>query len=306
MREVYSVLEIVATSDAPVVIEGETGTGKELCAQAIHEAGARARGPFVVCDLAGISRSLIESELFGHVRGAFTGADRDRTGAFDAADGGTLFIDEIGELELELQPRLLRVLEKREIKPVGATQYRPIDVRVIVACNRDLEEERRAGRFREDLYFRLAVLRVKLPPLRERKEDLRPLVAKLIGGRAIEIAPIVWSLLAEYHWPGNVRELRTVIERALSALGDRTELGPECLGLAPAPATPQPVATDGELRSFHEAKEELINGWERNYLVELLRRARGNVSQAARSGGLDRPYLYRLMKKHKIISPEPT
>ena len=177
MRELFAVLERVAPSDVAVLIEGETGTGKELCAEAIHAASRRAGKPFIVCDLAGVARSLVESELFGHVRGAFTGADRDREGAFVQADAGTIFIDEIGELDLELQPRLLRALERRQVKPVGGSAYRTVDVRVVAATNRDLQSEVRAGRFREDLYHRLAVVRVRLPSLRERKEDI-PLLAQ--------------------------------------------------------------------------------------------------------------------------------
>jgi transcriptional regulator with GAF, ATPase, and Fis domain len=198
MREVYSLLERIAQTDVAVLIEGETGTGKELCAEAIHAAGARAPKPFIICDLAGVSRSLIESELFGHVRGAFTGADRDREGAFTAAHGGTIFIDEVGELELEVQPRLLRALEGRKVKPVGATQYREIDVRVIAATNRDLREEVRAGRFRDDLYHRLAVVKVLLPPLRERKEDIPLLVDAFLEkvGRKIEVRPRRWRCSA--------------------------------------------------------------------------------------------------------------
>src|SRR5262249_53604828 len=197
MREVFAIAELVAQSDVGVLIEGETGTGKELCAEAIRSAGPRAKGPFVVCDLAGVSRSLIESELFGHVRGAFTGADRDREGAFELAHGGTIFIDEIGELELDMQPRLLRALESRKVKPVGAAQYRDVDVRVIAATNRDLREEVKAGRFRDDLYHRLAVVRVTIPPLRERKSDIVPLVQHFLAGKDVEVPPETMALFTE-------------------------------------------------------------------------------------------------------------
>ncbi len=183
MREVFAVLELVAQSDVAVLIQGETGTGKELCAEAIARAhnAPRAGSPFVVCDLAGVSRSVIESELFGHVRGSFTGADRDRDGAFTQAHRGTIFIDEVGELELEQQPRLLRAIAQRKVKPVGAGHYRDVDVRVIAATNRDLREEVKAGRFREDLFHRLAVVEVRLPPLRERKEDVAFLVERFLA-----------------------------------------------------------------------------------------------------------------------------
>jgi DNA-binding NtrC family response regulator len=301
MREVYAMLERVAQSDVAILIEGETGTGKELCAEAIHEAGARAQGPFVICDLAGVSRSLIESELFGHVRGAFTGADRDREGAFAAAHGGTIFIDEIGELEPSVQPRLLRALEQRKVKPVGAGGYRELDVRVIAATNRDLREEVKAGRFRDDLYHRLAVVRVTLPPLRERKEDIPLLVESFLSRRDVGIPDETMALLCDYDWPGNVRELRNVIERGVSLMGDADSLEPSLLGLEPPSGTsmPTPWATIGT-ESFREAKEKLIAAWERDYVTQLLKRTGGNVSQAAREGGIDRVYLHRLMKKHAI------
>jgi transcriptional regulator with GAF, ATPase, and Fis domain len=324
MREVYGLLERVAQSEIAVLIHGETGTGKELCAEAIHQASSRARGPFVICDLAGVSRSLIESELFGHVRGAFTGADRDREGAFQQAHGGTIFIDEIGELELEMQPRLLRALEQRKVKPVGSGVYREVDVRVIAATNRDLAAEVRAGRFRDDLYHRLAVVTVTLPPLRERRDDVALLVRAFLDeklpGRDVRIPPETLALLTDYDWPGNVRELRNVVERALSLMpkdGPTAVLEPGLLGLEPPPATGLPsgigaASSTGEATAgpwgalgpgdarFREAKERLITAWERDYVSELLRRAGGNVSRAAREGGIDRVYLHRLMKKHGI------
>jgi transcriptional regulator with GAF, ATPase, and Fis domain len=309
MREVYSLLERVAQSDIAVLVEGETGTGKELCAEAIHFAGARAKQPFVICDLAGVSRSLIESELFGHVRGAFTGADRDREGAFTTAHGGTIFIDEVGELELEAQPRLLRALEQRKVKPVGATNYREVDVRVIAATNRDLREEVRAGRFRDDLYHRLAVVRVTLPPLRERKEDIPLLVDSFLEkGRKVRLPDETLALLTDYDWPGNVRELKNVIERGMSLMApDSDIMEPSLLGLEPpvrdGGGPPVPWATIGP-EGFREAKEKLISAWERDYVSQLLKKSGGNVSQAARDGGIDRVYLHRLMKKHGIGSDE--
>jgi two-component system nitrogen regulation response regulator GlnG len=306
MREVFAVLELVAQSDVAVLIEGETGTGKELCAEAIRSAGPRAKTPFVVCDLAGVSRSLIESELFGHVRGAFTGADRDRQGAFEQAHGGTIFIDEIGELELDMQPRLLRALESRKIKPVGAAQYREVDVRVIAATNRDLHEEVKAGRFRDDLYHRLAVVRVTLPPLRERKQDVPALIEHFLAGKDIEVPAETMALFTEYDWPGNVRELKNVIDRGLSLMGQSRVLEPSLLGLESVPGAPSSgggghwpaVANEG----FREAKERLIASWERDYVAQLLRRAGGNVSKAVREGGLDRVYLHRLIKKYGIAN----
>jgi DNA-binding NtrC family response regulator len=293
MRELFALLERVAGGDAPVLIEGETGTGKELCAEAIHAAGARAAKPFVVCDLGAAPSSLIESELFGHVRGAFTSADRDRDGAFAIADGGTLFLDEIGELDLPAQPRLLRALERRQIKRVGDHAYRAVDVRVIAATNRQLAAETHAGRFRSDLYYRLTVVRVALPPLRERKEDLPLLVAELLSHErpGVTLSPDAQALLADYEWPGNVRELKNVLCRAVSVLGNEHVVTPRHLGIADQIVTPE---------RFHAAKELLIADWELDYLKRLLVRASGNMSRAARLAGLERAYLYRLVKKHGL------
>jgi DNA-binding NtrC family response regulator len=302
MREVFALCQRAAASDAPVLILGETGTGKEVCAAAIHRASRRRDGPFVVCDLAGLSRGLIESELFGHVRGAFTGAVGDRTGAFAQAHGGTIFIDELGELEPDLQPRLLRAIEGRQIKPVGGAAYRPVDVRVIAATQRPLEEEVRAGRFRQDLYYRLAVIGIALPPLRERKDDIGPLVERFVAefmpGRAVDVPPETVALLGEYDWPGNVRELRNTIERALAMAPDAPRLEPDVFGLD-LPGAPERPAGDAEV-PFHEAKDRLIRAWEREYLTGLLRRTAGNVSEAARRAGIDRVHLYRLLKKHAL------
>jgi len=303
MQEIYGLLERVAPTNATVLIVGETGSGKELCAQALHHHSGR-KGPFAVCDLAGVTRSLIESELFGHEKGAFTGAVQSRDGAFMQAHGGTLFIDEIGELETESQPRLLRALQERQVKPVGSTRYRDFDVRVIAATNRDLTDEVRQGRFRQDLFHRLAVVRIRLPPLRERKEDLPMLVRHFIAhfaadgvGRAVTVPPATLAVLAGYDWPGNVRELQNTIERALAVLAPgATELGPELLGLELAPGT-APVVEEGD---FQTAKERLISTWERAYLEKLLRAAGGNVSEAARQGGIARIYLHRLLKKHNL------
>jgi DNA-binding NtrC family response regulator len=307
MREVFALLELVAQSDLPVLIEGETGTGKELCAEALFAGGRRANQPWIVCDLAGMSRSLIESELFGHVRGAFTGADRDREGTFVQAHGATLFIDEIGELELDMQPRLLRALEQRKVKPVGAAQYRDIDVRVIVATNRDLRHEVQNGRFRSDLYHRLAVMRVVLPPLRERKEDIPYLVEHFLAGKEVEVPDETMALLTEYDWPGNVRELKNVIERGLSLMGQGHVLEAALLGLELPHDRVGHGLSFSDARwfgfgagGFREAKERLIASWEREYLAQLLRRTGGNVSRAARDGGLDRVYLHRLIKKYNL------
>jgi DNA-binding NtrC family response regulator len=297
MRRVYALVERIAPSDLTVLIQGETGTGKELCAEAIHALSPRAKRPFVIADMAGLPRSLMESELFGHVKGAFTGAVSDRRGAFEAASGGTLFIDEIGELELAAQPVLLRAIEQRQVKRVGATQYHTVDVRVIAATNRDLAEEVRAGRFRADLYHRLAVAQIELPPLRERKEDLSELVAAMLAGTGVSVSPATIALLAEYDWPGNVRELRNVIERALSVRGAARTIEPGMLGLEIADGA---VA---EPQTFFAARERLLASWERAYLEQLLKATDGNVSEAARRSGVARIHLYRLLKKYEIKKP---
>nr|WP_224370132.1 sigma 54-interacting transcriptional regulator [Hyalangium versicolor] len=308
MREVFTVLERLAAGDADVLVQGETGTGKELCAEGIHLASKRSKGPFVIVDLAGIAPSLIESELFGHVKGAFTGAHTDRAGAFERANGGTVFLDEVGELPSEIQPRLLRVLERRQVKRVGANDYRTVDVRVVAATHRDLEASVQAGKFREDLFHRLAVLRVTLPALRERPEDIPLLVDTVLqrtGKPPSALSEQTRALLAQYPWPGNVRELRNVVERVVS-------LGEEALPViaAPAPAAadkPRPAqaasapsaAAELEL-PFKEAKERLIEGFERDYLKGLLERCEGNVSRASREAGIDRVYLRKLLKKHGL------
>ena len=220
MRQLFGVLERVAPTEVTVLIGGETGTGKELAARALHEHSKRAKGPFMIVDCAAVAANLIESELFGHEKGAFTGADRMRKGAFEAADGGTIFLDEIGELPLELQPTLLRVLERREVKRLGSNETRSVNVRVVAATHRDLPGLSKEGKFREDLYFRLAVVEVRLPGLRERLEDLPLLVGGWIEQTGGNISSEAIALLQTHSWPGNVRELRNVWERARALAGD--------------------------------------------------------------------------------------
>ena len=293
MRELFALLERVAASDAPVLIEGETGTGKELCAHAIHMASGRSKRPFTICDLGAAAPTLIESELFGHVRGAFTGADRDRDGAFVCADGGSLFLDEVGELDSALQPRLLRALERQEVKPLGSSGMVRVDARVIAATNRNLAGEVQAGRFRADLFYRLTVLRVELPPLRERRDDIPLLVTRFLAEDAPDasVDAEALALLVDYDWPGNVRELRNVVRRATSMLAGERVIAPRHLGIEGQIAEPE---------RFHEAKQSLVAAWEADYLKQLLARSGGNMSRAARIAGLERAYLYRLVRKHGL------
>ena len=299
MRRVFATLRRVAPTDSTILVTGESGTGKEVCARAIHEASARAKKPLVVVDCGALPATLIESELFGHVRGAFTGAVRDRAGAFETANGGTIFLDEIGELPLDLQTRLLGVLERRRVTPLGGTQPRPIDVRVVAATNRDLRARINQGAFREDLYFRLAVVTVEMPPLRQRREDIRLYVERFLddlGARGtFTFDDDTLDRLERNPWPGNVRELRNVIERA-AALGS---------GAIPSLREDQPalptVATGVDVDvPFKTAKAALVDDFERAYCTRLLEAHGGNITQAARAAELDRVYLLRVLDKHGL------
>jgi DNA-binding NtrC family response regulator len=298
MRKLFGVMEKVAASEISVLIEGESGTGKELVAAEIVQRGPRADRPFVIVDCGAISPNLVESELFGHARGAFTGADRDRTGAFELANGGTLFLDEIGELGLDLQPKLLRAIEAREIRRLGETRARKVNVRVIAATNRDLEREVNKGRFREDLYFRLAVMKLHMPPLRERLDDIPVLVRGFLAwlGESEEhpLFPAhVIAELKEHDWPGNVRELRNYVERTM-VLKERLPTGSR---------QPPPVSGVDPCLPFKIAKDAVVDTFERNYVAALLEMSGGNVSKAARAGGMDRMYLHRLIQKHGLRTP---
>jgi transcriptional regulator with GAF, ATPase, and Fis domain len=293
MRAVFSRLKRLAARDTTVLLEGESGTGKELAAAAIHHASARAHKPFVVVDCASIARTLIESELFGHERGSYTGASHARVGAFVRANGGTVFLDEVGELDLELQPRLLRVLEAREVKPIGATSPISVDVRIVAATNRDLRREVNRGSFREDLYYRLAIACIRLPPLRERPDDI-PLIARQFLQEhsrrdriAYALEDVLPSLLSR-SWPGNVRELRNAIERIV-ALGDEREHGSE------HHAAPVPVSSP-----FKTAKAELVQRFERDYLIAVLAQQGGNITAAARAAELDRVHFLRLLDRYGL------
>jgi DNA-binding NtrC family response regulator len=283
-----------------------SGTGKELVTQELVRRGPRANGPFVTVDASAISPTLIESELFGHARGAFTGADRERKGAFEAAHAGTVFLDEIGEMPLDLQPKLLRALEAREIRRVGETAPRPVDVRVIAATNRNLEREVNRSRFRGDLYFRLSVVTVQLPPLRERLEDLPLLIRAVLHsmgavGQEHLFTPPVLEKLRAHDWPGNVRELRNFVERAviLGAAGAvRVEAEPREHSVATKSA--MEIGEPSIEEPFKTAKERLVDGFEKAYLTRLLQWAGGNVSRAARKAELDRMYLHRLLQRYGL------
>ncbi|HEX7666377.1 MAG TPA: sigma 54-interacting transcriptional regulator [Polyangiaceae bacterium] len=305
MQRLFAIVDKVAKTDANVLVEGESGTGKELVATEIVRRGARADKPFVIVDCGSISPALIESELFGHVRGAFTGADRDRIGAFEAAHGGTVFLDEIGEMPLELQPKLLRALESREIRRVGETRGRKVDVRVVAATNRRLEAEVNVGRFREDLYFRLSVVTIRVPPLRERLEDVELLVRAFLDrmGALASMALFTGEVVADlsrHDWPGNVRELRNYVERAVVFQNaTRGELDDSTLKPSRKKDKDAPAAIDLE-ESFHQAKEKIVNDFEVRYLGALLEWADGNISRAARKAGLDRMHLHRLVQRYGI------
>ncbi len=317
MRELFGLLARVAPTELTCMVTGETGTGKELVSRAVHNRSKRSKKPFVVFDCGAVSESLVESELFGHERGAFTGAVASRPGVFEMADKGTVFLDEIGELPLELQPKLLRVLEQREVRRVGSGQTRQVDVRVVCATNRNLRDEVAAGRFREDLYYRLAVVELRLPPLRQRLEDLTLLVNHILRHCAHntgvkDLSREVLELFGAYHWPGNVRELRNVVERALPFCDGATiTLGtlPEALRVAShsaahsSSAAPADLGVDPAAMSdmpFKDAKDKIIEAFERQYLVDLIERHDGNISRAARAADMDRKSISRLLKKHDI------
>ncbi len=304
MRQLFRLLDEVAATDATVLIEGETGTGKELLAEEIHRHSPRRDRPFVVFDCGAVPRDLIESALFGHVRGAFTGAIADREGAFAEADGGTLFLDEIGELDIDMQPTLLRVLDKRAVRPVGGARTQSLSVRIVAATNRDLREEVGARRFREDLYYRLAVFRIQVPPLRDRPDDLPPLVTNFVREfgrhRPLQVEAADLERLQRHPWPGNVRELRNVIERACTlSHGDTLELE----DFAAVGGTPGPAARIAVDLPFKEAKARVVDDFERVYLEALLTQHKGNLSAASRSAEVDRKHLRELLRKHGLREP---
>jgi DNA-binding NtrC family response regulator len=301
MRKIFGVLERVAKTDVTVLIEGETGTGKDLVARAIHAQSNRAEGPFVVVDCGAVAPNLIESELFGHERGAFTGAHQRRQGAFELADGGTVFLDEIGELPKDLQPKLLRVLENPNLRRVGGTDEIGVDIRVLAATHRQLREQVESGEFREDLYFRLAVVNPVIPPLRERRDDIPLLIEhfsrRLPPGMWRPPGPEAMARLVGYEWPGNVRELRNVVERSAYLSPDGV-IDLIATGKRPG-AAGETVEFDPTL-TFREQKERAVELFEEAYLQWLLQRAEGNISRAAREADMDRKYLHKLLRRYGI------
>ncbi|MCC7381483.1 MAG: sigma 54-interacting transcriptional regulator [Deltaproteobacteria bacterium] len=332
MRRLLADIERVAHTSASVILIGETGSGKEAVAEAIHAGSARAAGPLEIVDCGVLAPSLIASELFGHERGAFTGAETSRTGAFERAHGGTLFLDEIGELPLALQASLLGVLERRAFKRLGGDKMISVDVRVLAATNRDLRAEVNAARFRQDLFFRLAVVTLRIPPLRERVEDVPLLIEHFLrlagySGDVSRVVPdSVLPHLIAHRWAGNVRELRNFVEAALAMgvegalplaadpLGSSPDLASSTptIGATPATgATPAPGATATFLRhplpslfalEFKDARESIVRDFELAYVRELLRRTGGNVTHAARVSGIHRSYLNLLIKRHRLRS----
>ena len=316
MREIFAILEKIAPSDLTVLIRGETGTGKELAARAIHRASRRAKNALVVQDCSAIPRDLIESTLFGHEKGSFTGAGDRHRGCFEQADSGTIFLDEIGELDLALQPKLLRVLENREIKRVGGDRVIPVDVRVIAATNRDLRQMVNAGTFREDLFYRLSVVQIELPSLRERPEDIPLLVRAFLDElaarnsrgeepRKITVERDAMARLTSYAWPGNVREMKNTVERAASlADGDELTIKDLLPSSVKTPPTPLPGGAAEQFVTdelpFKEAKQRVTDAFEAAYLKALLDKHGGNVTRSANAAGLTRYHLRELAKRYGI------
>lgn len=321
MREVFATLAKVAPTELTVLVEGDTGTGKERVARAIHESSRRKNKPYVVLDCSAIPKDLMESYVFGHEKGAFTGAVAQRVGAFEAADGGTLFLDEIGELDLSLQPKLLRVLENREYKRVGSHRTQRADVRVVAATNRDLRAMVNEGTFREDLYFRLSIVNIQLPSLAQRRDDLPLLVEHFLAeaalgrsdGAKLRLTADAFDAILAYSWPGNVRELKNVIIRAASLSStpviERAELHlrgqlfaqPQAERAEPALSASQPSPFEIDLdQDFKDAKQALVERFEAEYLKALIDKYDGNISQASRATGLTRYHLRELLKKYDL------
>lgn len=311
MRALFALLARVAATHETVLLLGESGTGKELLARAIHDASPRAGGPFAVLDCSATVPTLMESELFGYVRGAFTGAVQSTAGVFEAARGGTVFIDELGELPLDLQPKLLRALESRQIRRVGANEWTPIDVRIVAATHRDLRARVADGTFRMDLYYRLAVVEGLVPPLRERREDIDLLVQHFLQaqGRSLaELPPNTLAMLRSHDWPGNVRELRNAVAVAfaLSAEDEEIDVAAHLGALSEGPAATTAgagnIAISFRGRPFQEAKRDVLARFERDYFAALADDSKGNVSEMARRAGMERAHVRAYLRRHGIGS----
>ena len=317
MCEIYGLIDKIAPSELSVVIEGETGTGKELVARAIHQFSRRSQGPLVIFDCSAFPENLLESELFGHEKGAFSGAVRTHRGVFERAEGGTIFFDELGEMSTALQPKFLRALESGEIRRVGGERTIRVDVRVVAATNRNLAHMVEDGSFRQDLYYRLAKVRLTLPPLRKRLGDLELLVNHFLTDlreknprtRARRFSSEALGIMRGYDWPGNIRELRNVVERA-TAFCDGDQIEPEDLPsdlqarLGRTTRSHSIVAAVDPGTGLKEAKESMVARFERDYLVSLLERHNMNISRVAREAGIDRRHVYRLIKKYEITIPD--
>ncbi len=308
MREVLALVNKVAPTDSNVLVYGESGTGKEMIARLIHESSSRSDRPFIPVDCVSLQDSLLETELFGHEKGAFTGAHAAKAGLFEVADGGTIFLDEVSGMTASLQARLLRVLQERHVRRVGGTRFTPLNVRVIAASNQDLEELCKRGAFREDLYYRLNVIAVTLPPLRDRGEDILLLANDFLtrfaqrvraeAGAVPTIDPSAADLLMRYPWPGNVRELQNVMERAAVLVDGVTvtsvHLPERFLTLT------ERDSLQAESSSFKQAKQQAVESFERGFLVDLLKRNDGHMGRAAREAGVDRKTIERMVKKHGL------
>lgn len=309
MRKVFETIHQVAATDVDVLIRGETGTGKELVARSIHQRSRRADQPFVAVDCGAIPENLMESEFFGHEKGAFTGADSRRIGLLEYADGGTFFLDEVGELPLLLQAKLLRTLQERKLRRVGGREEIKVNVRIVAATARDLDQMIREKLFREDLYYRINVVRVDLPPLRQRGDDLGLIAehfaqrfSREMGKQVVGISPEAYHVLAHYRWPGNIRELQNVIRRGIAltqtSMISLDDLPDDLVASSGEPEEGGRQATSSQ--SFFAQRDACVQRFEREYLTELLSRHHGNVKAAAEEAGLPRGTLYRLMKNHQI------
>jgi transcriptional regulator with GAF, ATPase, and Fis domain len=301
MRQLFADLERLAPSQLSVLIEGETGAGKDVVAESIHRASARSEGPYVVFDCGAVAPTLIESELFGHERGAFTGATSARAGVFEEAHGGTLFLDEVGELPKELQPKLLRVLEGNALKRLGGRTAVPVNVRVLAATNRNLLAEVTRGQFRQDLYYRLAACKVEVPPLRERRDDIRMLVEHFLvhEGSALSAARVpehVWEMFAAHRWPGNVRELRHAVQRLVIA----PELSLRMVTGDSKDEPPKTPRASADIVPLRVARRDAAESFERGYLVDLLERAEDNPVRAALLAEVSRQMIQKMMRKHGL------